>query len=466
MNMNKKRFAWLMSCTLAVALLSACGNSNTGNGNAGANAPAGENHVADAEKTLIKYWTNDRHDADFISSIVDKYNAENQDGVEVEMTVMSENYEQTVDIAYASNETPDVLRVKDNNIRDFYKKGFLAPIDEYLDDEMKSKFEFGIVDNVNRYDGKVYSLPAFGQTMRLIYNKDLFEKAGIAGPPKTAEELVAAAKTITEMGKQDGIYGFALPFKAPVGAFHRSIPSMLAMSGYQGSGFDIQKGQFDFTHYGKAVDYYKQMWDAGSMLPGSESLEIDPLRAQFAQGKIGMYFSFSVEPGVYENQFPTQINWGAAHPPALEAGNTTGAAEIRAAGTWLGISENSKNKDKAWSFMKYMYANEIMVAYQEKKLGLAVLPEVAEQVVIPEGDIMNEFKLTQQDAIWPPTPAVTQEGKDYREEFFVYMLSGGNLQEIVADLNARYNTALDKAKAEGKVQVEPDPDFNPSQLKK
>lgn len=39
------------------------------------------------------------------------------------------------------------------------------------------------------------------------------------------------------------------------------------------------------------------------MLPGVESLDIDPLRAQFAEGKIGMYMSYSSEPGVYKNQF-------------------------------------------------------------------------------------------------------------------------------------------------------------------
>ena len=57
------------------------------------------------------------------------------------------------------------------------------------------------------------------------------------------------------------------------------------------------------------------------MLPGVESLDIDPLRAQFAAGKIGMYFNHSGEPAVYQSQFPTKVNWSAALPPRSMAAN-------------------------------------------------------------------------------------------------------------------------------------------------
>lgn len=70
-----------------------------------------------------------------------------------------------------------------------------------------------MIDNVNRFDGKVYSLPNTGLTMRLVYNKDIFTKAGIQNPPVSLQEMVDDAKKITEAGKSEGIYGFALNFK-------------------------------------------------------------------------------------------------------------------------------------------------------------------------------------------------------------------------------------------------------------
>ena len=44
------------------------------------------------------------------------------------------------------------------------------------------------------WEDKMYGLPYDGETTGLFYRKDLFEAAGIAEPPKTWEELEAAAR--------------------------------------------------------------------------------------------------------------------------------------------------------------------------------------------------------------------------------------------------------------------------------
>ncbi|GJM67958.1 hypothetical protein HMSSN036_01740 [Paenibacillus macerans] len=198
----------------------------------------------------MKYWTDDRHDQEYIKELINKFNETNGDNIQVELTVMSENYTQSVDIAFSSNQAPDVLRLKSANTSEFVKKGYLAPLDDYLTDDMKTEFGSLLIDNVNRFDGKVYSLANTGLTMRLVYNKDLFAKAGIEKPPGSLQEMVDDAKKITEVGKSEGIYGFALNFKNPKQAFDRSIREILSLSGYQGLGFDPKTGQFDsrLTH--------------------------------------------------------------------------------------------------------------------------------------------------------------------------------------------------------------------------
>jgi multiple sugar transport system substrate-binding protein len=50
------------------------------------------------------------------------------------------------------------------------------------------------------------------------------------------------------------------------------------------------------------------------------------------------------------------------------------------------------------------------------------------------------------------------------DAFFSYMLSGGDLDSIISDLNTRYNAALDAAIASGDVKAEPIADFNPLDL--
>ncbi|MEK5645828.1 ABC transporter substrate-binding protein [Paenibacillus rhizosphaerae] len=461
--MRKKMFGLLLSVVM-ISALTACGGNgdkqSTGGTSASGSSAGG---TGSEEKVTLTYWTDDRHDQEYLKELISKFNEANPN-IEVEMTVLSENFNQSVDIAFSGNQAPDLLRLKSANTETFVKKGYLAPIDEYMTDEMNNKFSSLIIDGVNRFDGKLYSLPNTGNTLRLVYNQELFDKAGIDHPPVSLKEMVEDAKKITDIGKKGGAYGFALNFKNPKGAFDRSVREILSLSGYQGLGFDIKTGRFDFTPYGQVIDYLKQMWDEGSILPGAETLDIDPLRAQFAAGKIGMYLSFSTEPGVYQDQFPTNIKWGGALAPTI-TGERVGTSEIVSAGTWLGISETSKHKDAAWKFMQYMYGDDIMTTYHEKGFGIAVVPRIAEKAKQPEIPGMEGFLVGEYDSMWPVSPSITPEGANYGDAFFKYMLNGGDLRQVVQDLNTRYNTALDKATEKGDVTVKPDPSFDPSKLK-
>ena len=50
------------------------------------------------------------------------------------------------------------------------------------------------------YDGKKYGMPWILDTKYLFYNTEMLQKAGIAAPPKTWDELVADAKIIKDKG--------------------------------------------------------------------------------------------------------------------------------------------------------------------------------------------------------------------------------------------------------------------------
>ncbi|WP_438347956.1 ABC transporter substrate-binding protein [Paenibacillus sp. FA6] len=450
--MWKKVGIFSLSLTLAFGLIG-CGEPD----NKTVEAEGGKS----SEPVQIKYWTDDRHDQEYIKELITKFNTTNEDNIQVELTVMSENYTQSVDIAFSSKQAPDVLRLKSANTQAFVKKGYLAPIDSYLDDAMKDKFASTFIDGVNRFDDKLYSLPNTGLTLRLVYNQDLFEKAGIDGPPASLQEMVDDAKKITEVGKSEGIYGFALNFKSPKQAFDRSIREILSLSGYQGLGYDLKTGRFDFAPYSQVIEYFKQMYEEGSILPGAETLDIDPLRAQFAAGKIGMYLSFSTEPGVYQDQFPIENKWSGALAPTID-GQIKGTSEIVSAGTWLGISNESANKEAAWKFMEYMYGDEILTTYHESGFGIAVVPSIVEKAENPNIAGMEGFLIGEHDSLWPTSPSVTPEGAGYADEFFKYMLEGGDLQKITETLNTRYNAALTKAVEKGEAKVTPNPTFDPS----
>ncbi|WP_438447255.1 ABC transporter substrate-binding protein [Gorillibacterium sp. sgz5001074] len=461
----KRKITALVSCVTLTAGLTACGGgSDSASPSPAASAAPGATQQATSkpsgEKTKLTYWTGDRHDADYIKEVVNKFNTTNKDNIEVELVVKTEDFNQAIDLAFATADTPDIIRVKENTIQTFYKKDYLAPIDSYLTPDMKAKFP--AMDELNSFNGKMYSLPNYGSTLRLVYNMELFEKAGIKTPPTTLKEMVEDAKKITEVGKANGSYGFALNFKSPASAFGRSARVIAEVSGYGGFGYDFKTARFDFTGFKPIIEAFKQMKDDGSTLPGMDALDIDPLRAQFAEGKIGMYISFSSEPGVYKNQFPAKIKWAAAPVPSID-GQIKGASSV-AGGQWLAISSKSKKKDQAWKFMQFMYQEEVLQTYHEKGFGISMVPSVNTKAKKPDINGIDGFLPNKYDGVWPVMPTVTVKGIKSDDAFFKYMIAGGDINAVITDLNKRYNEALDAAIAAGEVKAAPKADFDPAKL--
>ncbi|WP_322906105.1 sugar ABC transporter substrate-binding protein [Paenibacillus campi] len=456
----QKKWLQVVGSSLLVLALTAC-SSNSGATDSSNSASSSE---ASGGKTKIVYWTPDRHDAEFMQSKVDEFNKTNTDNIEVQMNVMGDNYPQAVDIAFASKQAPDVLQIDD--FETYVKKGYITPINDYMSDEMKQTFKNVIIDHKNEIDGKIYTLPNTGQTWRLIYNEDLFKRAGIASPPTTLSEMIQDAKKITDIGKAEGIYGFASPLKG-VSGFSRPANTVAPASTTTGvDGYDYVTGQFDFSMYKDIAQAMRQMMTDGSMLPGVESLDIDPLRAQFAQGKIGMYFNHSGEAGVYKDQFPTKINWAAALPPTPD-GKIVGAIQV-IGGSYIGISADSEHKDAAWKFMSYVYSTKLQTQYYEDGYGISLIPTVLEHATKPTIPGIAGFLPRKYDALYPANPlSATEsqvEGAKWTDDFVKYVLIGGDLNSVINDLNTRYNAALKQARDTGLTTIQADPSFDSAKL--
>jgi multiple sugar transport system substrate-binding protein len=106
----------------------------------------------------------------------------------------------------ARNSTPDVISVDVIWPGDFAKRGWIAPLNDYFDTKEINQY---IPDFANAalVDGKLYGIPLYVDGTHLFYRQDLLEKYGFE-PPKTWEELIQQAKTITDGEKNPGLVGF------------------------------------------------------------------------------------------------------------------------------------------------------------------------------------------------------------------------------------------------------------------
>lgn len=452
---------WPLMVVLCLGL-SLTGCMSGGGGNSGKLDPVNIVEITpNSEKTKIRFWSSGRHDANYINDVIKRYNATNTDNIEVEMTVMADDFTQSLDLSFASEQSPDVYTPID--LADMIKKGYVSPLNDYMTPEYKARFnEHDFVEGYNMFNGLIYSLPSSGSTLRLIYNEELFERAGIKSAPTSLPELVEAARKITEIGATEGIYGFALPYKIPSSALGRSVVPIAEISGIGGRGYDYSTGSYDFSKLKPIIQAFRKMMEDGSTLPGSESLDIDPLRAQFADGKIGMYLSYSSEPSIYKFQFPAKIRWNATLPPSINGTNKGVINQGIGATRWLSISSKSQHKEVAWKFLSYMYSDEVLVGYQEAGLGILSVDSIASKAKKPQLEGMEPFLPGRYDGIWPAVPQnIKPKEKAWENEFVKYIMVGGDLDQLVEDLNARYNEALEQERAEGKVKIKAISDFNP-----
>ena len=103
----------------------------------------------------------------------------------------------------------DVVWVNSQWMKEYVDAGYILPIDDLIKSNKLDTgiYAKGMMDGVV-FNGKTYGLPTYTQCLILAYDSAAFEEANIA-VPKTADELVAAAKYFKEK-KGSGI---AIPAK-------------------------------------------------------------------------------------------------------------------------------------------------------------------------------------------------------------------------------------------------------------
>ena len=461
----KKTWCLATGAVMAAAvMLSGCGNGNAKpaeSSGAGSQAETSAQASTDAgkaeetnsgEKIKLTYWSNQRHDMDYVQKKIDEFNATNDMNIEVSYEAMTENYDNNLELAFQSKQAPDVFRPK-SEIAPYASKGMLTPIDEFLTDEDKERYGDTLgIENINVYKGKTYTVPEFGNTFRLIYNKDVFRKAGLdpENPPKTMEELREDAKIITEKLSDQGVYGFAMNLKNGYSAIYRSVDEVARLSDMLY--YNFKEGKYDFDRYSKVVQTFADIYQDGSFFPGSESLDIDPLRAQFALGNIGMYMSGYWEVAVYDSQFPTEQDWSAAQLPTMDG--VKGVNAINSAGRSFVISSQCEHPKEAWEFIKFMTSDDYMIGYHENGYGIIVVPSVAEKAKPSSQHAAECFSMTDTDSIVPLTPenaGMVIEGQTYADAYAAVIMGQADNSEVTQRIQESYSKALDDAISSGSI---------------
>lgn len=177
---NKRLFMFI--CTLmCAALLAGCGGSGSG---------------AEDGKTTIKIFQYKVEIAEAFDRLIAEYEEEHPDiNIEIETVGGGSDYSAALKTKFAGTEHPDIFNVAGYRELDTW-------IDS-LEDLSGEPWVDDIIDVAKEpmtKDGKLYGQPIGLEGYGFIYNKDLFEQAGITELPKTLSELEAAAQQLQDAG--------------------------------------------------------------------------------------------------------------------------------------------------------------------------------------------------------------------------------------------------------------------------
>jgi multiple sugar transport system substrate-binding protein len=208
-----------------------------------------------------------------------------------------------------------------------------------------------------RYGGVQCSLPVLTDAYGLYYNKDMFAKAGIAGPPKTLSELTEDAKKLTEFNPDGSIKvaGFV-----PISTFYEN-PNLYdgnpwGAQWYQSDGSSAfgsdpawaemaqwDKQLTDWYGYDKLQEFYANL--------GGEDSEWSSAHA-FNLRKIAIHYDGEWRVSFIENDH-ANIDYGtAAFPVADDHPEWYGSGQV--GGTIIGIPRTAEHPDEAWLLVQYL----------------------------------------------------------------------------------------------------------------
>ncbi len=235
---RKKRFtALLIVCALMVSLIAACGNNNNEGGSSSSASPSASPSATPSQEAspsvsaeppqediTLQFWTislSPNFD-DYINGRVKKFEEENP-GVTVKWTDLPyDAMENKLLTSIAGGKAPDVVNLNTGMTMTLAGKNALVDMNAEATEEQRSIY-FENLYNSAKLGDSVYAFPWYYGLSTFMYNKEIYEKAGLDPnkPPTTWEELKQQAVTIKE---KTGKYGFVPSYNPPADLYFSGVP--------------------------------------------------------------------------------------------------------------------------------------------------------------------------------------------------------------------------------------------------
>ena len=328
----RKIAAFVMAGTLAMGL-TACGSSG--------NESSGDG------KLVFQIW--DAGQKAGMEKLTEAYMEEHPDvKIEVQATGWDE-YWTKLEASATSNSMPDIFWMHSNQMYKYADNGILADCSDIVD---ANSFSDISIANAEGSDGKVYGVPKDKDLVVLVYNKEIFDQAGVTYPDDTWtwDNLTEASEKIYE---QTGKYGYMAYAHDQIGYWN-----FVYQNGGEILNEDGTKAEYTEKATSDAIKFYVNLQN-NDWCPTQEQFANTSATEQFFSGQGAMFFAGSWDLANLCSTY-TDMNgkWDVAVLPKCpnpESGD--GRAVISNSVSYATAAEG-KNKDTAMDFLKFLASEE------------------------------------------------------------------------------------------------------------
>lgn len=328
------------------------------------------------EGVTLTLWSRAANEA-FVRRLVDAWNETHTNQIEPTI-IPSDQFVTRVATGFAAGEVPDLLPIDLIYVPAFAQAGQLTDITalaegmEYFEQLSPSHVRLA------RYEDGLYALPFTAEGSVLLYNKGLFEQAGLDPdqPPTTWQEIYEAAQAITALG--DDTYGFYFAGSCAGCNAFTYLPLIWASGGDVLSEDGLQSTIATDPVVAEALDFYRQMWEEGLIPPGAQADTGTEFLNAFLGGNIGMAGSGAFSISVLKNDHP-EIDFGLTFLPGKDGGRSSFAG-----GDSIAIPAGAQNVDAAFEFIQWALSDEVQLDMYAAQGQLPVRIDLAENEYFEE----------------------------------------------------------------------------------
>jgi multiple sugar transport system substrate-binding protein len=252
------------------------------------------------------------------------------------------DYDKKTAATLLTDNGPDVFEYGNGPSIDMIKGGQVVDLSDLLDDTTKADFTPSLINRMS-YQGKLYAIPQVTDMQLMVYRKSLLSAAGVQ-PPQTVDDLLAAAKKLTN----DKMKGLFVGNDGGVG--------ILGGPALWSAGLDYltedHRFGFDDPAAVESLRKLRELFTSKSLLLGAPTDWSDP--SAFTQGLTAMQFTGLWTLPAIQKAFGD--DFGVLPWPKLNA--TTGKPSVPVGAYGSVVNAKSKNVDAAKKFVKWLWVDQ------------------------------------------------------------------------------------------------------------